>query len=157
MTAGRKPTPTNLKLLNGNPGKRPLPENEPKPEPIAPGCPEWLCDTAKQEWNRVSGQLERLGLLTEIDMASLVGYCESYAQYRRAMEFIHKQGETIEIEDEDGNLKYVQQVPQVSIANKALANIKALAAEFGMTPSARGRIEVPGLKDDDEMESMLTK
>lgn len=29
---GRKPKPTNLKVLEGNPGKRPLPTNEVKPQ-----------------------------------------------------------------------------------------------------------------------------
>ncbi|MEQ8198694.1 MAG: phage terminase small subunit P27 family, partial [Clostridiaceae bacterium] len=29
---GRKPKPTAIKVLEGNPGKRPLNKNEPKPE-----------------------------------------------------------------------------------------------------------------------------
>lgn len=37
---GKKPKPTNLKILEGNPGKRPLNLNEPKPIPIAPECPD---------------------------------------------------------------------------------------------------------------------
>ena len=41
-TRGRKPKPTALKVLEGNPGKRPLNENEPKPERKAPECPSWL-------------------------------------------------------------------------------------------------------------------
>ena len=157
VTAGRKPTPTNLKVLNGNPGKRPLPKNEPKPEPIAPACPEWLHDDAKAEWQRITPQLERLGLLTQIDMATLAGYCESWAQYKKAVIFINKKGDVYPIKDAEGTIKYLQQVPQVSIANKALANIRAIAAEFGMTPSARGRIQVPGLDDESEMESLLSK
>ena len=154
---GRKPTPTNLKVLSGNPGKRPLPNNEPKPEPIAPDCPEWLHEDAKTEWQRIAPQLERLGLLTQIDMTILAGYCESWAQYKKAIEFIHKHGEAFPIKDENGKIKYLQQVPQVSIANKALANVKAIAAEFGMTPSSRGRIQVPGLEDEDEMEQLLSR
>jgi len=30
--AGRKPKPTALKIIEGNPGKRPLNKNEPKPD-----------------------------------------------------------------------------------------------------------------------------
>jgi hypothetical protein len=30
---GRRPKPTRLKLLTGNPGKHPLNRSEPKPEP----------------------------------------------------------------------------------------------------------------------------
>lgn len=166
--AGRKPKPTNLKLLMGNPGKRPLPKNEPKPIPLAPKCPTWLHKDAKKEWKRIAPQLERLGLLTRIDMAALAGYCESWAQYKIATEYLHQIGTTYIIweRDENGNLMYdengrkimrhTQQWPQVSIANKALANVRALCSEFGLTPSARGRIQVPGLEDKDDMESLLS-
>jgi len=155
---GRKPKPTELKLIDGNPGKRPLPKNEPKPEPIAPKCPTWLHKDAKKEWKRIAPQLEKLGLLTQVDMAALAGYCESWAQYKRAIEFIHKHGEVYPIKDDEGRVKYLQQVPQVSIANKALQQVRAFCAEFGMTPSARGRMSVPGAEDkEDEMESLLDK
>ena len=155
---GRKPKPTELKLIEGNPGKRPLPENEPKPEPIAPKCPTWLHKDAKKEWKRIAPQLERLGLLTQVDMAALAGYCESWAQYKRSIEFIHKHGEVYPIKDDEGRVKYLQQVPQVSIANKALQQVRAFCAEFGLTPSARGRMVVPGADDkEDEMEKMLSK
>lgn len=156
MTTGRKPKPSNLKLFEGNPGKRNLSENEPKPEPVAPDCPDWLSEDAQKEWQRVAPQLECLGLLTQIDMATLAGYCESWAQYKRAIQFIYEYGEVYPLKTDAGEIKYLQQVPQVGIANKALANIRALAAEFGMTPSARGRIEVPGISED-KGESLLTK
>ena len=45
---GRKPTPTAIKVLEGNPGKRPLNANEPKPKKKAPRCPSWLEDEAKK-------------------------------------------------------------------------------------------------------------
>ena len=41
-TRGRKPKPTAMKELEGNPGKRPLNPNEPRPERKAPRCPAWL-------------------------------------------------------------------------------------------------------------------
>lgn len=56
---GRKPKPTNLKVLEGNPGKRPLPTNEVKPQKKAPRCPQWLEEDAKRNgsgwekyWNK---------------------------------------------------------------------------------------------------------
>jgi len=156
--AGRPPKPTALKVLEGNRGKRPLPQNEPKPDPIAPKCPAWLHKDAKKEWKRIAPQLERLGLLTQVDMAALAGYCESWAQYKRSIEFIHKHGEVYPIKDDEGRVKYLQQVPQVSIANKSLANIRAAATQFGLSASDRGRIQVPGLEDkEDEMQQLLNK
>ena len=46
-TRGRKPTPTAIKELEGNPGKRPLNTKEPKPVKKAPSCPKWLEPEAK--------------------------------------------------------------------------------------------------------------
>lgn len=45
---GRKPKPTAVKMLEGNPGKRSLNAGEPKPEKKAPRCPSWLEDEAKK-------------------------------------------------------------------------------------------------------------
>ena len=158
MRPGTKPKPTALKVLEGNPGKRPLPTNEPKPTPTAPRCPTWLHKDAKKEWKRVAPELDKLGLLTTIDMAALAGYCESFAQYKEAIEFIHKHGPVYPIKDENGKVKYLQQVPQVSIANKSLNNIRMMCAEFGLTPSARARMTVPGTKEEeDDMERLLSK
>ena len=42
---GRKPSPTHLKLVKGNPGKRPLNVSEPEPEAVLPCPPAELCDS----------------------------------------------------------------------------------------------------------------
>ena len=159
---GRKPKPTNLKVLEGNPGQRPLNENEPKPKPVAPKPPTWLRKEAKKEWKRAAKELEQLGLLTQIDMATFAGYCQTYAKWREAEEFIQENGSTYEIPKygEDGELisVYYQQYPQVSQARQYLEQITKLCAEFGMTPSSRSRINLPGQQDEvDEMESLLNK
>lgn len=44
--AGRKPKPTAIKELEGNPGKRKLNKKEPKPDKGMPVCPEWLLPEA---------------------------------------------------------------------------------------------------------------
>ena len=55
--AGRKPKPTALKKLEGNPGKRELNTKEPVPEKGMPDCPKWLLSEAKVEWNRLCKKL----------------------------------------------------------------------------------------------------
>ncbi|WP_337531429.1 phage terminase small subunit P27 family, partial [Zhenhengia sp.] len=114
-TPGRKPKPTSLKVLEGNPGKRALNDTEPKPEKKAPKCPTWLNKEAKKEWKRIATELEALGILTEVDMAAFAGYCQAYARWKEAEEFIAKHG-TI-IKSPSG---YWQQVPQVNIAQSYL-------------------------------------
>lgn len=158
---GRKPKPTKLKLIEGNPGKRPLNKNEPKPVPIAPKCPRWLSKEAKKEWKRIAPILERLGLLTELDMANLAEYCRAYAQLVEADQFLQKHGQTYQIpkRDEEGKVigLCVQQWPQVSIARRAAEEIRVISSLFGLSPSDRSRIHVAVTGEDDPMEELLKK
>ena len=151
-TRGRKPTPTAIKELEGNPGKRPLNAKEPKPVKKAPACPKWLEPEAKKEWRRLSKQLEQLGVLTELDMASFAAYCQAYARYKEAEEFITQHGSIVKTPS-----GYWQQVPQVAQAPTYSKIMLRLAEQFGLTPSARSRI-IAGGGDSapaDEMEELL--
>ncbi|CQR75075.1 Phage terminase, small subunit [Sporomusa ovata DSM 2662] len=132
---GRKPKPIALKILEGNPGKRQLNTNEPTPVKKAPKCPSWLDTEAKKEWRRLTKQLEDLGLLTTVDMAAFAGYCQAYARWKEAEEFISKHGTIVKTPS-----GYWQQVPQVSIAQTYLKIMNKLCEQFGLTPSARSRI-----------------
>jgi P27 family predicted phage terminase small subunit len=149
---GRKPKPTALKILEGNPGKRALNQNEPKPERKAPKCPAWLDNEAKKEWRRMSKQLNALGILTEIDMAAFAGYCQAFARWKEAEEFITKHGTIVKAPS-----GYWQQVPQVSIAQTYLKIMNKFCEEFGLTPSARSRITAGSgnTSSDDPMEEIL--
>lgn len=150
---GRKPKPTHLKILEGNPGKRPINTNEPKPRPIAPKCPRGLSAAAKREWERVAPLLERCGLLTEIDMAALAAYCTLYGRWIEAETTVRKEG--LIILSPNG---YPQQSPHLQIANRCLDQMKTYLVEFGMTPSSRTRISVNSSESsEDPMESLLHK
>lgn len=83
MTSGRKPKPTALKLVTGNPGKRALNKKEAKLGLAEPTPPTFLCDDAKVEWGRVCSALYAAGLMTELDRAALAAYCAAYG--RRAL------------------------------------------------------------------------
>lgn len=148
---GRKPKPTAIKALEGNPGKRQLNVNEPKPEKKAPRCPTWLEPEAKKEWRRMVKQLEQLGILTEVDMAAFAGYCQAYARWKEAEEFISKHGTIVKTPS-----GYWQQVPQVSIAQSYLKIMNRFCEQFGLTPSSRSRIVADKPSDaNDPMEFML--
>ncbi len=152
-TRGRKPKPTAIKTLEGNPGKRPLNPREPQPHRRAPTCPEWLEAEAKTEWARMACQLEDIGVLTEIDRAAFAGYCQAYARWREAEEFISKHGSIVKTPS-----GYWQQVPQVSIAQTYLKIMHKFCEQFGFTPSARSRI-IADSKEivADPMELILVK
>ena len=149
---GRKPKPTAVKVLEGNPGKRQLNPFEPQPGKGAPQCPEWLNEEAKKEWNRLAKNLENLGTLTELDMAAFAGYCQAYARWKEAEEFIEKHGTIVKTPS-----GYWQQVPQVSIAQSNLKIMLKFCSEFGLTPSSRSRIIAGEAKQQevDEMEFLL--
>jgi P27 family predicted phage terminase small subunit len=151
-TRGRKPKPTALKVLEGNPGKRPLNKNEPQPEKKAPRCPSWLEPEAKKEWKRMAKTLETIGVLTQVDKAAFTGYCQAYARWKEAEEFLSKHGTIFKTPS-----GYIQQVPQVSIAQTYLKVMKDFCSEFGLTPAARTRIQVDSAvgQEDDPMESIL--
>lgn len=86
--AGRKPKPTAVKKLEGNPGKRKLNKNEPVPAKGMPTCPDWLMPEAKKEWERLAELMNQMGVLTEVDMAAFAAYCQSYARWKEAQEHI---------------------------------------------------------------------
>ena len=151
-TRGRRPTPTAMKVLEGNPGKRKLNENEPKPEKKAPPCPKWLEPEAKKEWRRLCKKMEMMGVLSEVDMAAFAGYCQAYARWKEAEEFITQHGTIVKTPS-----GYWQQVPQVSIAQTYLKIMERFASEFGLTPSSRSRIVADSINhdSDDELEELL--
>jgi len=143
MPSGRKPKPTALKVLAGNPGHRPLNQHEPKPTGI-PTCPTQLNTVAKAEWNRVKKELVPLGLLTSVDRAALAAYCTVYARWVKAEAQIEKLGEYIK----SSKSSYLIQAPWVGVANKALELMHRYAVEFGFTPSSRSRLSVEPQKQE---------
>lgn len=147
MARGRKPKPTKLKVLQGNPGKRKLNKNEPQPKskPRGPYCPRWLDKDAKNEWRRIAKQLKDIGLLTDVDTAVMAGYCQAYSRWKKAEEAIKKHG-MIYKPNKDND--YIQQSPFVSISNKAQEQMRKFIVELGLSPSSRSKIEIPGGEDD---------
>ena len=78
MTAGRKPTPTVLKLVKGNPGKRAVNKAEAVVALSEPTPPAFLCDDAKVEWGRVCSALYAAGLMTKLNRTTLTTYYAAY-------------------------------------------------------------------------------
>jgi P27 family predicted phage terminase small subunit len=135
---GRRPKPTRLKLLTGNPGKRPINMNEPKPEIAIPDCPPELGPVAQTEWHRLAAELGKLRILTHLDRAALAAYCGAYALWAEATENIQKFGTMVK-----SPTGYPIQSPYVSIANRQAEIMMRIASEFGFTPASRSRISAP--------------
>jgi len=150
--AGRRPKPTALKQLQGNPGKRRLNSREPKPSGI-PTCPTHLDRIAKGEWRRISAELVTLGLLTEVDRAALAAYCASYSRWAQAEAQVQKFGAVIR----SPKSGYPVPNPYVGVANTALDHMRKFLVEFGMTPASRSRIQVEPTTADDPFEAFMAQ
>lgn len=132
---GRKPVPTALKILRGNPGKRALPTQEPTPAPAPITPPATLKGDALAEWDRIAPLLSAAGLLTQLDPFALTLYCEAYADWSEAKRQIDKFGTVIK-----GAKGFPVLSPYVGIAAKAWERMRKILIEFGMTPSSRARV-----------------
>lgn len=135
---GRKPKPTTLKLLAGNPGKRPLNAREPRPPVEAPACPPHLDEEAQAEWQRMVAELIPLGVLTRIDRAALAAYCQAWSRWVRAEQELAKYGAVLASRDK----KWVGVSPYLTVCQAALKTMQHFLAEFGLTPSSRSRVQV---------------
>lgn len=131
---GRKPKPTRLKLLNGNPGKRPVNRSEPAPSGSVGACPTWLSAEAKREWQRILPELERLGLATLVDRAALAAYCQAWAEFEMATKQLTR----------EGRVRLGKPHPAVARQKAALQAIRSFGSEFGLTPASRSRIQSGG-------------
>lgn len=100
----------------------------------------------------MSKVLESMGLLTEMDMAAFAGYCQAYARWKEAEEFLSQHGSMVRTPN-----GYLQQVPQVSIAQTNQKIMLKFCEQFGLTPSSRSRIvaDSDGEEEGDAMEELL--
>ena len=125
-----------MKLLTGNPGKRPISAEEPKP-PTGAKAPSYIASDPAllQEWNRHSTRLLPLGLLTEIDDDALGMMCLLQVRLRALCALIAA-GEV---------------VGAAAIIDLS-KELRALWARFGMTPADRVRVKVEKPKPQSKLE-----
>jgi phage terminase small subunit len=126
-----RPTPTAIKKLSGNAGRRPMNENEPKPPMGAPPCPAWLVGDALDEWNRVTPALALMGVLTQVDHSVLIGHCVTYGEIVATV----KAGEPLKA--------------------ALLGQMRAYAVELGLTPAARAKLTITPPPKGDEFEQFF--
>ncbi|MBL4763512.1 MAG: phage terminase small subunit P27 family, partial [Gammaproteobacteria bacterium] len=123
-----------------------------------PKPPSHLLPIAKKEWKRVTVHLEKLGLVTELDMAALAVYCQSFARWVGAETKLKKLGDDGLIETTPSGYKQISVLLQIS--NRAAEQMHKFLGEFGMTPSTRTRVTPSpqlSLFDDSEPEDKAGK
>lgn len=146
-TRGRKPTPIELKLLRGNPGKRPLKANarvlQQEEAVLAIDVPAMLLEEARPYWDHAILHAPR-GLLRKLDVYLLAAWCNAAARYEHNMRLAAK-SDVIPVRGAkfsglDPKDRPVMHNPFSTAARAYLKDMAMLAAELGFTPSARARL-----------------
>lgn len=141
---GPKPKPAALKLLAGNPGKRPVDGRTPprKLAAVAPDKPADLSPEAAAEWDRVVPELAAIGTLAAIDRAALVIYVTAWSDLAAATKLLEAEGDILRepIQSSRGEVVGERRKlhPAVRLKREAFDRVRSMLAAFGLTPAARG-------------------
>lgn len=159
----RKPKPPRLKIIEGNPGRRPINPGLQLP-PGAPAEPDWSKvlpgkspvprRDAKAEWQRVVPELDRMGLLAHVDRALLVDYCVCWASLLECVRRVSKEGQVVLMTGSQGQ-QILKPNPHATLAHQYRQSLKNYCAELGLGPSSRGRLNVPGTDEQDDAEQAV--
>jgi P27 family predicted phage terminase small subunit len=136
---GRKPKPTVLKLLHGNPGKRKINDKEPMPAPLPDACPPELTDgDAQQEWARTIVPAIARGQITSADRVFAIAHCDLWATWRSQLADASRHAHVVAA----GKSGHPMPNPARGMANKTLMLLAKVDAELGLTPVSRSRVRV---------------
>ena len=140
---GRKPVPTILRKLHGNPRKVPVPKFEPKPDGDLSAAPDWFNKPQQACWNYALNNAPP-GLLKRIDLGVLVVWAVAEDLHRQAAEAQAKVGLLVRIKtratinQDDPGVPAAS--PYINIINQQAKIMLKAASELGFTPVSRPRI-----------------
>src|SRR5690242_12402889 len=92
MARGRKPKPLELAHLDGNPGRRQLPDVLPSTGDLAMPPPDMLGERGAELWNEMLAQLQVAGVLKASDRAALLALCLQWDRAMLMAEVLEQQG-----------------------------------------------------------------
>lgn len=101
---------------------------------MPPEQPPGLTGEAVEHWDLLVGELSRLDLLKPIDGGALAMACESWSKWRQAESVIQEEG--VIGENSQGRVVH----PAVRVSFDASREYRAWVAEFGLSPSAEGKL-----------------
>jgi phage terminase small subunit len=122
--SGRRPQPTALKVLRGNPGKRKLNENEPQP-PKGDVVKPTLSEHASKVWDELAPICLAMKTLTIADVRPLATLCELVATF-----------------DANVRLKGTDDFDW-RVEKDIAGSMRQYFDLFGLNPIARAKISVP--------------
>lgn len=140
MPGGRPRKPTKLKVLEGNRGKRKLnPDAEPQPAAGIP--PSAVSGRAAEIRGSLVPELDRMGLLSQVDGVSLDACCRGAAQAEWADQEAEKTQATISAGKGEQNDFYRLGILN-ALSKKGWSQWGAFSQRFGLDPASRGKLSV---------------
>lgn len=157
--AGRKPKPSHLKLVAGNPGKRTLNPSEAQVTPGIPRPPNSLKEKPRAIWHEWAPRLHKMGVLSIEDEVAFRALCESMDDYHRIKKIVDGMSDDDLFYDTttQGGATMTRQHPALSALHEADRRLRAWLSEFGMTPSARSRVTARKPAEDDPADKYLNR
>lgn len=135
MAIGRPPVPTHLKIIRGNPGKRKINRNEPKPVGDLKDVPAHFTDELRDVWNYAIENAPP-GLLKRIDSSVLETWCVAHVLHRKALAEVTKFGMLMKAPKTGVPV----QSPYLPVVNKQALIMMRAIDHLGFSPASRTRI-----------------
>ena len=117
-----------------------------------PICPSNMSEEGKARWKILIPQIDEMGILAKIDYGELVQYCSIWGEWDKAYKWLQEHGQVYQIraeptkkqkeEGKQGDIKSVQQWPQVSIYRNLGERLSRIGKEFGLTHPSRAGMTV---------------
>lgn len=139
---GPAPKPTKLRLLEGAAPHR-VNQHEPQASDELPTCPDWVAPAVREVWDYTIHELDAMGIASSTDRDALLCFCEAVVTHQRASQKLAKSDILIR----SFNGQPIRN-PAIMVQRDAAQTIRAFAQEFGLSPSARARIEVRSEQTD---------
>ena len=139
---GPRPKPTAIKKARGTDRPDRRSRREPDGGPGRPDTPDWFGPVEAAVWEWLIPALEEQGTLGSCDRNMLSRYCTMWSQWRDCQAVIEAKGQTYEVFNEAGEMRFASARPEAGLALKLDAAMRRIEQEFGLSPSARTRIEV---------------
>jgi P27 family predicted phage terminase small subunit len=166
MARGRRPLPSTVKNLRGNPGKRGVNESEPQPEPGEPEMPEGLSAASQKKWHELLAQLRPMRVITAADGLNLEAICYLYDVFAQSRNDVQENGPQIKVPvmgrkgtpEAETVIGWIpKKNPAAAIANEALKTMHSYMAEVGLTPASRSKLHVEQPKTPDPADTYFER
>ncbi|KNA38762.1 phage terminase, small subunit [Escherichia coli M114] len=87
-------------------------------------------------------ELNAEGIISQLDTRALELLVEAYTEYRHHCETLDVEGYTYRTETQNGDVM-IKAHPAAAMQADAWKRIRAMLAEFGMSPASRAKVNTP--------------